>query len=85
MGYNLVMRFDQRGTRTERIIHRRGVQQGDPLSPLIFLLAMEPLHLLFRYAYNSGALSFLHDNCASFRISLYADDTAVFIKPLFRT
>jgi hypothetical protein len=33
-----------------RIIHRGGVRQGNPLSSMIFLLAMEPLHLLFRYA-----------------------------------
>jgi hypothetical protein len=28
-----------------------------------------------------GALSFLHGSCAHFRVSLYADDAAVFINP----
>jgi hypothetical protein len=64
-----------------RISHRRGVRQGDPLSPMLFLLAMEPLHILFKYAQGLGALNFLHNNCASFRMSLYADDVAVFITP----
>jgi hypothetical protein len=48
---------------------------------MLFILAMEPLHLLFRYAQNTGALSFLHGSCARFRMSLYANDAAVFIKP----
>jgi hypothetical protein len=64
-----------------KIFHQRGVRQGDMLSPMLFLLAIEPLHMVFRYAQNSGALSYLHDNCAKFRMSLYADDVAVFIKP----
>jgi hypothetical protein len=69
------------GEPDNRIRHRRGVRQGDPLAPMLFLLAMEPLHKLFRYAQNLGALGYLHHNCASFRMSLYADDAAVFINP----
>jgi hypothetical protein len=68
-----------------RIRHQRGVRQGDPLSPMLFLLAMEPLHKLFHYAQNTGALSYLHPNCAGFRMSLYVDDAAVFISPTPKT
>jgi hypothetical protein len=68
----------------KRIHHCRGVRQGDPLSPMLFLLAMEPLHMLFHHAQSSGTLSFLHQNCANFRMSLYADDAAVFIHPTAR-
>jgi hypothetical protein len=64
-----------------RKIHHRRVRQGDPLSLMIFLLAMEPLHMLFQYAHNTGMLSYLHANCATFRMSLYADDAVVFINP----
>jgi hypothetical protein len=64
-----------------RKIHHRRVRQGDPLSLMIFLLAMEPLHMLFQYAHNTGMLSYLHANCATFRMLLYADDAVVFINP----
>jgi hypothetical protein len=37
--------------------------------------------MIFRYAQNSGELSFLHVNCATFRMSLYADDAVIFINP----
>jgi hypothetical protein len=62
-----------------RIRHKRGVRQGDPPSPLLFLLAIEPLHLLFYKAQSMGAIEFLHHNCTNFRLSLYVDATAVFI------
>jgi hypothetical protein len=48
---------------------------------MIFLLAMEPLPRMFSYAQSAGVLNCIHDKCASFRMSLYADDVAVFIKP----
>jgi hypothetical protein len=64
-----------------RIRHRRGVRQGDPLSPMIFMLVMESLHMLFHKAQETRILGYLHQNCASFRMSLYADDAAVFINP----
>jgi hypothetical protein len=65
----------------KRILHARGVRQGDPLSPMLFLLAMEPLHRLFQEAQSVGALQQFHKHSSRFRVSLYADDAAVFIKP----
>lgn len=65
----------------KRILHARGVRQGDPLSPMLFLLAMEPLHKQFKHAQQKGLIQFLNDKCESFRFLLYADDAAVFIKP----
>jgi hypothetical protein len=50
-------------------------------SVLLFLLAMEPLHLLFKKAHESNLLKRLRPNCETCKISLYADDVAIFIHP----
>jgi hypothetical protein len=43
---------------------------------------MEPLHKLFRKAQEMGLLGQIAKSCEIIRISLYADDVAVFIRPL---
>jgi hypothetical protein len=45
---------------------------------MLFLLAIEPLHRLFGKA---QSLNLLGSLTRSFRMSLYVDDVAVFIKP----
>jgi hypothetical protein len=50
---------------------------------MLFLLAMEPLHRLFQKAQQVGLISSLSRACDSIA-SLYADDAAVFIKPIER-
>jgi hypothetical protein len=42
---------------------------------------MEPLHLLFKKAHQQGLLQSLSSDCDTFRVSLYADDAALFINP----
>jgi hypothetical protein len=59
----------------------QGGQARRPLSPMLFLLAMEPLHILFRKAQTKGLLGCLSRSCDTFRVSLYADDAAIFINP----
>jgi hypothetical protein len=48
---------------------------------MLFLLAMEPLHRLFKKAQETNLLDKVSKGCHEFRISLYADNAAVFIKP----
>lgn len=65
----------------QEIDHARGLRQGDPLSPMLFILAMEPLHKLFKKVEDLGLLSSLQRQ-RRFRCSLYADDVGLFIKPI---
>jgi hypothetical protein len=46
---------------------------------MLFLLAMEPLQLLFRKAQEMGLLRKLHPVFYTFRVSMYIDGVALFI------
>jgi hypothetical protein len=63
------------------IPHRRGLQQGDPLSPLLFIQGINPLQRIMQLATELGILSPLPVHEAKIRMSLYADDAIMFIKP----
>jgi hypothetical protein len=63
----------------EFIYHQRGLRQGDPLSPMLFILVMGVLNSLFAKAKLEGLLRPLHST--GWRLSLYADDVALFIRP----
>ena len=61
------------------ISHQRGLCQGDPFSPMLFILVMDVLNSLFLKAEAEGLLSPLQSTGQ--RLSLYADDVALFIRP----
>ncbi|WVZ94829.1 LOW QUALITY PROTEIN: hypothetical protein U9M48_040673 [Paspalum notatum var. saurae] len=61
--------------------HKRGVRQGDPLSPMLFILAIDPLQRILDLATQQGILTPLPLATAKMRTSLYADDAAIFVNP----
>jgi mannosylglycoprotein endo-beta-mannosidase len=65
-----------------RICHSRGLRQGDPLSPYLFILAMDVLSRIFEIATEEGLLTPLKGRHARLRLSLYADDVMIFCNPI---
>ena len=63
------------------IYHARGLRQGDPLSPLLFVLVMEVLSSLIREADRRGLLAPLPGGHFGHRLAVYADDVVLFLAP----
>lgn len=63
------------------IKHRRGVRQGDSLSPMLFILAMEVLARLFSMATEQGIIRPLQTQAIKHHCSMYADDVILFAQP----
>jgi hypothetical protein len=62
-------------------LHGRGLRQGDPISPLLFVVAMDVLAAMFHTVESAGVLSRFGLAGIKHRVSLYADDVVVFTKP----
>ncbi|GJR94349.1 RNA-directed DNA polymerase, eukaryota [Tanacetum coccineum] len=67
------------GSPTEEFYFQKGLKQGDPLSPFLFILVMESLHLSFQRVVDAGMFKGVQLN-PSLNLShmFYADD-AVFV------
>jgi hypothetical protein len=76
--YTLVMINGARGT---PINLARGVRQGDPLSPTLFILAMDTVQAIFKWAVDRGLLTELKLSQTIPRVSIYADDAILFFRP----
>lgn len=67
------------GRPRRRIAHARGLKQGDPLSPMLFVIVMEVLNSLIREADRQGVLAPLPGGVIAHRASLYADEFVVLL------
>nr|GEV33220.1 RNA-directed DNA polymerase, eukaryota [Tanacetum cinerariifolium] len=67
------------GSPTEEFQFFKGLKQGDPLSPFLFILVMESLHLSFQWVVDAGMFTGIK-LCSSLNLSrlFYADD-AMFV------
>ena len=70
------------GAQGRKFFHKAGLRQGDPLSPMLFIIALEPLQALLALAEQESQLEPIHHSAAKIRVSLYADDAAVFLNPV---
>jgi hypothetical protein len=69
------------GVPNPHIWHGRGLRQGDPLSPLLFVIAIDPLQRLLEVATEFGMLTKLRGRSPDLRISMFADDAVIFVTP----
>jgi hypothetical protein len=67
------------GVPGDYIAHRRGLMQGDPLSPMLIILVMDVLSHLVQRASEDGLLQLLSSVTTLY---VYADDAVVFLKPI---
>jgi len=72
------------GVPTTPIKQGRGLRQGDPLSPLLFVIAIDPLQKILYLATEEGHLAKFRRKHTVVRTSMYADDKAIFVKPYKR-
>jgi hypothetical protein len=80
---NTTSRIMLNGIRGRPLQHIRGLRQGDPLSPMLFILAMDPLQLqrLLDNATEHGLINPIGVDPIKLRTSLYANDVALFVRP----
>ena len=65
----------------KKIYHQRSLRQGDPLSPMLFILVMYVLCHIINKAAEQNMLQPLARRALRHRISLYADDVVLFLRP----
>ncbi|XP_058763491.1 uncharacterized protein LOC131636928 [Vicia villosa] len=78
---NVSYRFSLNGSPTGILQAKRGLRQGDPISPLLFVLVMEYLHRVLQTLVHNPIFKF-HPNCDKLRINIlcFADDLLLFVK-----
>jgi len=69
------------GSPGEKIYNQRGLRHGDPLSPMLFIMVMDVLCHLVKKVADEQLLQPLATRALQHRISLYADDVVLFLRP----
>ena len=74
------------GSLTKEFRLRRGLRQGDPLAPFLFLIATEGLAGLVKETSRIGVLEGVRVgyNCVDVKLLQFADDTLFFCQPNFQ-
>ena len=68
------------GRAGDLIVSRRGLRQGDPLSPLLFVKIMAVLNTMLDKAAQHGLLLDLGARGLHHRTSIFADDVVTFLR-----
>jgi hypothetical protein len=63
------------------IKHERGLRQGNPLSPMLFILTMDPLQKILHLAIERNPLHPGTPKSVGIKVTLYAYDTTLFVHP----
>jgi hypothetical protein len=69
------------GATGRQIAHTCDLRQGDPISPILFILVMELLNSLIKVADHRRILSPLPGQVIAHLASLYADDLVMLVAP----
>ena len=67
------------GSPTKEFQFFRGLKQGDPLSPFLFILIMESLHISFQRVVEAGLFSGIKINSMVNLSHLFYADDAIFL------
>ena len=70
------------GRPRNQICHARGLRQGDPLSPLLFVIVMEVLNALIAEADRRSVFAALLGDAIKYRASVYAENLLIFLSPV---